>query len=55
MPETEIITISQKIENKTIRNKLMEIAKNNLPENTGIILRTSSENASEEDIKKDIE
>ena len=33
----------------------MEIAKNNLPENTGIILRTSSENASEEDIKNDIE
>ena len=55
MPETEIITISQKIENKTTRNKLMEIAKNNLPENTGIILRTSSENASEEDIKNDIE
>lgn len=55
MPETEIITISQKIENKQKRKELMEIAKKNLPENTGAILRTSSEKASEEEIKKDIE
>jgi len=55
MPETEIVTISQKIENKETRNKLMEIAKKKLPANTGLILRTSSENASEEEIKKDIQ
>ena len=55
MPNTDIITISQKIEDKDKRDKLIKIAKNNLPENTGIILRTSSENATEEEIKKDID
>jgi len=55
MPDTEIITISQKIENEQKKIELTEIAKRNLPENTGIILRTSSENASEEEIKRDIE
>lgn len=55
MPETEIITISQKIENEEKRKNLMKIAKRNLPANTGIILRTSSENVSEEEIKKDID
>ncbi len=54
MPETDIITISQKIENKEKRNLLKEIAQKNLPENSGAILRTSSENATEEEIIKDI-
>lgn len=55
MPNTEIITISQKIENKEKRKELIEIAKKFLPKNTGAILRTSSENATEEQIKEDIE
>lgn len=55
MPDTDIITVSQKIENENTRQKLVEIAKKNLPENTGAILRTSSENASEDEIKNDIE
>ena len=54
MPETNIITISQKIENKETRKKLMEIAQKNLPTNIGAILRTSSENATEDAICKDI-
>ena len=55
MPETDIVTVSQKIEDENMKKKLIEIAKKNLPENTGVILRTSSENASENEIKKDIE
>lgn len=55
MPETNIITVSQKIEDESTKKKLIETVKRNLPENTGAILRTSSENASEEEIKRDIE
>lgn len=55
MPETDIVTVSQKIEDENMKKKLIEIAKKNLPENTGVILRTSSGNASENEIKKDIE
>jgi len=55
MPDTNIITISQKIEKKETRDKLLELARINLPENMGAILRTSSQSASEEEIKKDIE
>jgi len=55
MPDTDIITISQKIEKQETRENLLAIAKKYAPKNTGLILRTSSENASEEEIKKDIE
>lgn len=55
MPDTEIITISQKIENKARRKELIEIAKKVLPKNTGVILRTSSETATDEQIKEDID
>ena len=54
MPETEIITISQKIENEDERKRLLEIAKKYVPKNTGLILRTSSEGVKEENIKNDI-
>ena len=55
MPNTTIITISQKIENEEEKVRLTEIAKKYLPENCGVIIRTSAENQSEEVIKKDIE
>ncbi len=54
MPDTDIITVSQKIEDQTKKNDLIKIAKKYLPENTGAILRTSSENATENDIAEDI-
>ena len=54
MPNTTFITISQKIENKNLREKLKTIVKENLPENFGAIVRTSCENAKEENIKSDI-
>ena len=55
MPNTTIITISQKIENEEEKTRLTNIAKKYLPENCGVIIRTSAENQSEEVIKKDIE
>lgn len=54
MPNTSIITISQKITNEIKRNKLVECIKNNLPKGYGAIVRTSAENIDEESIKKDI-
>lgn len=55
MPNTTIITVSQKIEHEEEKNRLIAIAKKYLPENCGVIIRTSAENQSEEVIKQDIE
>ena len=55
MPNTTIITISQKIEDEKEKVRLTDIAKKYLPENCGVIIRTSAENQPEEIIKKDIE
>ena len=55
MPNTTIITISQKIEDEKEKTRLTNIAKKYLPNNCGAIIRTSAENQSEEVIKKDIE
>jgi len=55
MPNTTIITISQKIENEEEKIRLTNIAQKYLPENCGVIIRTSAENQPEEVIKNDIE
>ena len=55
MPNTTIITISQKIVDETEKKRLTDIAKKYLPDNCGVILRTAAENQSEDIIKKDIE
>lgn len=55
MPNTTIITVSQKIESEPEKTRLMDIAKQYLPENCGAIIRTLAENQPEEVIKKDIE
>lgn len=55
MPNTTIITISQKIENEEEKARLTNIVKKYLPNNCGAIIRTSSENQSEEIIRNDIE
>lgn len=55
MPNTEIITISKKIENKEEKERLIEIVKKYLPENCGAIIRTSAENQDEMKIKNDVE
>ena len=55
MPNSEFITISQKIENEKERERLKAIVSKYLPSGTGAIIRTSAENKSEEDLKKDID
>ncbi len=55
MPNTDIITISQKIENKEEQKRLINLVKNNLSKGNGAIIRTSAEGKEEEiveDIKK---
>ena len=55
MPNASFITISQKIEDEKERERLKEIVKKYLPENTGAIIRTVAENVKEEELKADIE
>lgn len=55
MPNTEILTISKKIENEEEKERLLKMVKKYLPKNCGAIVRTSAENQPEEIIKKDIE
>ena len=54
MPNTDIITISQKIEDEKRIKELLDLAKDNLSKNNGIVIRTSAEKASNEEIIKDI-
>ena len=55
MPNTSIITISQKIEDEKIKKDLIKIIKDNIPENCGAIVRTSAQTTSSEEIIKEIE
>ena len=55
MPNTNFITVSQKIENEEEKNRLKNIVGKYIPENTGAIIRTVAENISEELLKEDIE
>ena len=54
LPNTEIITISQKIEDNTEKKRLLNILKKNLPKNCGVIVRTSAINKNEKDIIDDL-
>lgn len=54
MPNATFITISQKIDDEKEKERLKNIVKKYLPENTGAIVRTVAENCSEEEIKADI-
>lgn len=55
MPNSNFITVSQKIENEEERQRLISIVKDILPDNTGAIVRTSSEGIDEDNIKTDLE
>ena len=55
MPNTDFITISQKIISEDVRKELTKFMKINLPDGYGAIIRTSCEKAKFEDIKKDID
>lgn len=54
LPETEVITISQKIENSEERKRLLEIIKKILPKNCGAIVRTSATKKSKEEIEIEV-
>ena len=54
MPNTNFITISQKIEDETKRQKLKKIIKDNLPKGFGAIVRTSGENSTKDTLIEDI-
>ena len=55
MPNSNFITISQKIENENEKKRLINIVKEVLPKDTGAIVRTSSEGMDENSIKTDLE
>lgn len=54
MPKTEIITISQKIEEEQERERLLKIVKEILPNNIGVVIRTAAVGKTKEEIEKDI-
>ena len=54
MPNTDIITISQKVGNDKEKQRLLEIVKSILPENTGVVIRTAAYKKSKEEIEQDI-
>ena len=55
MPETEIITASQKIEDEEEKKRLIKVVRDIMPKNYGAIIRTSSAGKDEEELRKDIE
>jgi ribonuclease G len=55
MPNTNIITISQKIPDGERKEELLKLARENLSEGNGAVIRTSAENADNEEIIKDIQ
>jgi len=55
MPNVEHIGISRRISNEEERNRLKTIVEKIKPPGYGLIIRTASEDSTEEDIKKDLE
>ena len=53
MPETDFITISQKITDETKKQELKQYVQQILPQGAGAILRTSAEIATNEQLKQD--
>lgn len=54
MPNTTIVTISQKITDENEKERLLKIIKSKLPENTGAILRTAAEKKTEKELEQDL-
>lgn len=55
MPNTNIVTISQKIVDEKERERLLKEVKTKLPENTGAIVRTAAENKKAKELHSDLE
>lgn len=51
MPNTDIVTISQKIENKEEQKRLIKLVRENLAPNNGAVIRTSAEGKTDEIIE----
>ena len=54
MPNTNIVTISQKIEDEKEKERLLKVIKENLPANTGAIIRTAAEKKNDNEIIQDL-
>ena len=54
MPNTDIITISRKIEDTKEKERLIEIVKSVLPKNMGAVIRTAALKKTKEDIETDL-
>jgi ribonuclease G len=54
MPNTEIVTISQKMEDEKEKERLIKLVKENLPKGNGAVIRTAAEGKKDEEIIKDI-
>ena len=55
MPNTDIITVSQKISSEDKKKNLKNLIKEILPKGYGAIVRTDAENVDGEEVKKDLE
>ncbi len=55
MPKDNFITVSQKIEDENERERLINIAKETIKDDIGLIIRTAAKGKDENIIKKDIE
>lgn len=55
LPTTDIITVSRKIENEKVKEKLIEIVAENLPKGVGAIIRTTASKATKTEIVGDIQ
>ena len=51
MPNTDIITVSQKIENKKEQERLIKLVKDNISKGNGAVIRTSAEGKNDEIIE----
>ena len=55
MPNTNIVTISQKIVDEKEKDRLLKAVKAKLPENTGAIVRTAAESKTPKELHSDLE
>ena len=54
LPQTTIVTVSQKIQDEAEKNRLIKLVKENLPENMGAIIRTGAEKKEDDIIIADL-
>ena len=54
MPDTDFVTVSQKIDNEEEKERLIKLVQNILPDGYGAIIRTSAENKDQSIVEKDV-